>query len=633
MPCQAESLPEWRQILALNRYRGKLTVVAVDPEDPQRIFVGTELGTILITDDGGITWTERDISPEYNTPRKRIGLDPIYTPPTSHGFNLAHYSINVGSRPPMMTYAVDPEIVPMMPYDVGTSLWAGSNIRPTTLDRDVPPQLPLRTIRGDAIHRNLPASQPINAMHGLSLITDEFGQPIPPQMPIRGIAVCPGATFELLVALDKSLFGSFDGGETFVRLFGLPVQYRFTWAACSPTNPKAMAVTSDWGLFRSKDGGENWDEDALFFPAREVMSITYGTGADGREMMYVTADDRVYSGPVEEWERLDWKYPTYYKSYFTPWARVYWAVMLDNGHIWAATSEGLRSSKDGGDSWDIGGNAMYEREPIKQLVPGTDANGNDMVAIVMDKRVYAADLDGKGMLPFHEGFALRNIEKVATVPGKRGQPGLWWVLTGSELWTSQRPRQRGHHAHTVDEMVHWAALRRRLSPSLEEVVDAVYERLALSPERTTQLERRSWLAYRLPQVHLYGEFQNIDHVSREQTTVTAPALTDYHTDRFVGYGLIQLHWNLDQLWFSRGTAYYIERFRALDRLRQQLRETLEDSWYEREQQLKLMAQGRYDPLQGEVMRTRIECIEAMFQTWMQGKYWDLGQTPKRGRNN
>ncbi len=629
LPAASQALPEWRQVLALSRFRGKLTVMAVDPRDSQHIYVGTELGTVFMTDDGGVTWAEREVSPHYNTPRRPIGLDPVYTPPTSHGFNMPHFSINVGSRPPLMTYAVDTEIVPMFPYDVVTSLWAGSNIRPETVDRDIHPQIPDRVIRGDAIHRNLPASQPLNPMQGLSLITDEFGNPIPAQMPIRGIAVCPGATFELIVATEKALFGSFDHGETYVRLFGLPPQYKFMWLSCSPNTPNEMAAASTWGLFRSKDGGKNWDEDVLFFPAREVLAVTYGFGPDGREMMYVTADDRVYTGPVEEWERLDWKYPTYYKSYFTPWARIFWSVLLRNGEIWAATSEGLRISKDGGDNWNIGGDAMYERETIKQLVPGTDSQGKDMVAVVMDRRVYAVDLEGKGTLPFHEGLAMRNIERVVATSTKSGQPSLWWVLTGSELWTSQPLQRRQSQEKTVAELRSWAENRRRFSPSLEELVNAVYDQLSLSAAKTTELERNSRHAFRLPQVHFYGQVRGIDYQSIEQISVTAPAFVDLNTNRFSMYGLVQLHWNLEQLMFSNGTAYYLARFRALDRIRQQLRDTLEDSWYEREQQLRTLVAGRYDMLQGEIMRTRVECIEALFQAWTSGKYWNLGPISER----
>jgi hypothetical protein len=625
LPASSQEIPEWRQILALNRFSGKLTVLAIDPTDSNHIVVGTELGTLLITDDGGITWTEREISPYYDSGRLPIGLNPIFTPPTSHGFNLQHFGINVGSRPPMMTYGVDTEMVPMTPYDVSTSLWAGSNIRPDTTDRNIHPQIPNRVIRGDAIHRNLPDTRGADPMKGLTLITDKFSREFPAQMPIRGIAFCPGAAYSIFASTEKTLFGSFDGGETFVRLFGLPPRFKFSWVACSPTNPKEIAATSNWGLFRSRDGGHTWDEDVLFFPAREVRSITYAMGADNREMMYVAAEDRVYTGFLDEWERLEWKYPTYYKSYFTPWANIFWVIKLSNGDIWAATEEGVRVSKDGGDNWNIGGDAMYEREVVKQLIPGTDSKGKEIVTIVMDKRVYAADIDGKGAIPFHEGLAMKNVERVATVPTKPGQPGNWWVLTQNELWTDQKQTAPRRQEPSVQEFIDWALYRRRFSPSLQAVIEAVYERLEISPQKTTEMERRSRDAFRLPQVHFYGEVQNIDYNSFESVSVTSPALVDFNTNRYVGYGLIQLHWNLDQLRFSNFTAYYISRFREVDRIRTQLRETLEDSWYERERHLKTMLGGRFDALQGEILRTRVECIEALFQAWTTGKYWDLAR--------
>ena len=43
--------------------------VAVDPGDPQRVFLGTEVGTVLRSSDGGILWDEVELLPRVQENR------------------------------------------------------------------------------------------------------------------------------------------------------------------------------------------------------------------------------------------------------------------------------------------------------------------------------------------------------------------------------------------------------------------------------------------------------------------------------------------------------------------------------------------------------------------------------------
>ncbi|QQR89378.1 MAG: hypothetical protein IPJ88_14400 [Myxococcales bacterium] len=602
---QGKDLPEWRQVLALSRFNARLTAVAADPTDPRRIYVGTELGTVFKTEDGGVVWSEREIFPYSNGNYPAIPLaEPTYM--TGYGFNL--------KRAPFMVLGVDREIVRRTPYDVGTSLWL--------------------SVRPDVVHRNLPST--VRSGNGdETLLKDEFAKSRDPKMPVIAMAVCPGATLPLIVATKKHIFGSFDDGETFIRVFGVPLKNNITWINCSSSEPNEMAATTDMGLFRSRDGGVSWDEDVLFWPGREALSVTYAAGLDGRETIYVATGGRLYKGALDEWDRQSWKYPTYYKVYYTPWANVNWATATDDGVIWIGTSEGVRISRDGGDNWDIGGNSMYERESIKQLVHGRDDSGKEMIAIVTDRRGYAVDNEGTGHLPFHEGFSLRNIHRVATIPSAEGQKGKWWVLTGSELWTNVKMNARRNPSRS--DFMRWAKLRQRFTPPLSVLIDTVYENFGVSANQMAKMFRDSWRGTYLPKIDIQAEYRQFDWDRNKVVSITAPAIIDSNIARNDFFFVFQLHWRLGELGFSDHTTQFMKHRAAFDKVRSQLRETMEDSWYEREQHLKTLTMGQIDPFQSEVLRTRIECLEALFEVWTRGKYWnsalEAAQNPSQSFSN
>ncbi|QQR91238.1 MAG: hypothetical protein IPJ88_05775 [Myxococcales bacterium] len=54
----------WRQVAASLRTQGRFTIVEVNPQNPRLIMIGTEEGTIVRSDDGGVTWIEIEPAPK-----------------------------------------------------------------------------------------------------------------------------------------------------------------------------------------------------------------------------------------------------------------------------------------------------------------------------------------------------------------------------------------------------------------------------------------------------------------------------------------------------------------------------------------------------------------------------------------
>ena len=60
------------QILAAPRIGDRLSALAIDPSNPDHIYVGTEEGTVVRSTDGGITWQESQLSP-FNVLARSVG--------------------------------------------------------------------------------------------------------------------------------------------------------------------------------------------------------------------------------------------------------------------------------------------------------------------------------------------------------------------------------------------------------------------------------------------------------------------------------------------------------------------------------------------------------------------------------
>src|SRR5262249_6714285 len=78
---------------------------------------------------------------------------------------------------------------------------------------------------------------------------------VKPRSPVHRILSCPGSEYSLVAAAEHNLFGSTDGGETFVRLYGLPDENKdhVSSAACTLEHPGEIVVSTSRGVFQSKD--------------------------------------------------------------------------------------------------------------------------------------------------------------------------------------------------------------------------------------------------------------------------------------------------------------------------------------------------------------------------------------------
>ena len=186
--------------------------IAEHPSNPDILFLGT-LGGIYKTTDRGLTWQE-----------KRNGLPPISD--STHTVQISKFAFATGN--PDILYAAVGQ--PRQRKGARGQIWRSDDCGETW-----------RMIVKDGLAKDID---------------------------IFDLAISADNANRMLIATNKGLFHSEDGGETWTPSNeGLPSHLRTRHLAWSPSDPKIVYVTlmqvggeKSWsaGVYRSNDGGRMW---------------------------------------------------------------------------------------------------------------------------------------------------------------------------------------------------------------------------------------------------------------------------------------------------------------------------------------------------------------------------------------
>jgi len=593
---EASDPPTWRwqQVLASPRIGGRLTAVTVDPDNPQRIFVGTQEGTILRTIDGGITWRELELAPfvaHARTQRPR-------TPGLPRLGQVAPPTLNVFVDPPERPRPSDRVT---LAFD---TLWF--SLRPDFVFAGfLPPALRV--------------PQPL---------LDDAVRP-QPTSPVRAIAVCPAAEFPLVVATNREVLGSFDGGLTYVRLMRVPGRVSVNWVTCDPADPRDIIVATGFGMFRSQDGGVLFDQ----------------APPEGGKHILVAHGTQLFAGDPESDEGLRMVYPDFNNAETAPWTNIRWIETTESS-IFLGTEDGLRASFDGGTRWENIAPNLFSRQQVGQVVVGANEEGGERIAVLTREctrrwrrgmmatspdaggcrlsHVYASDDGGTTWHPFFDGATRRTLQMIAAAPAAPGVPPRWWVVTGGELWATVSPQLERIGSPDM-ETAAWAREQLRRTPPLSNVIDFMLHNNDLTTEQIQDavgtIRDRNWL----PRINVEATYSNSEEPFSEAVTPINPVFTD-GTRRMDEFQI----W-VYATWYLRDASVVYEELgptrRRLYELRRQLAFIAEDAWHERKLHLERLARGMTDPLEVEVLRERIAALEAVLEVWM-----GRPLVPARGEN-
>jgi hypothetical protein len=174
------------------------------------------------------------------------------------------------------------------------------------------------------------------------------------------VAVDPTNGNKILLATGEGLYISKDRGRNFLKATGKGVgEGVIDWIYFNPYDSKVVFVGTDYGMLRSKDGGENFEYIyfTTFPDGRVVRSIILDPF--DRKRGYIATHDGLYqssdmvNGGLESWQRLG-------GLKFTGMATSKIAACPKHkGHMWTLTNMMLNKTTVAG-KWDTGGAFIYE---------------------------------------------------------------------------------------------------------------------------------------------------------------------------------------------------------------------------------------------------------------------------------
>jgi hypothetical protein len=585
----------WQQILATPRIGGRLTSVAVDRANPNRIFVGTEEGTLIRSVDGGVTWDERTLSP-FVIQARSIGLAQVDSPDLSNTdrqpYNLPDFgdpqsaSFEFSLSPPDSFSAADTAELML--------------IEPLTF-----------TLYPPSFSHNFPPS-PLDASPTSTLLQDAVQSRDDEQVPVNTIALCPGGPFPLMVATSREVYGSADDGVTAIRLFFITGNIKINRLACSPYFPKEVVVATDAGVYRSKDGGLSFNLVLTGWPGAVGTSVAFAKDPKtGKSVIYQSAEEELYGGDPDSDVGLDYKYPEQTVP-TAPWKDIRSIVPTEDGEVWLGTDDGVRVSRDWGQTFSIVEPRLFNGQPIIQVVLGLSDDGQKRVAVLIDDALYASDDDGKTWFTFFHGLTARHYRQMAGGGLTPYGVARWYVVTNGELWTNAPPRPVAK-GPADDRARRWARKLLLETPSMAETLDRVLENTKLSSDRIDDLVKLEKKRQLIPQIDLKMTVIQTSFARTESQMITGPFMVNEATSLNDVEILVLATWpTYDGLIYAEETS---PTRNALYEMRNQVAFAAQDAWHEREADLRRIATGMNDPVQISILKARIESLDAILDNW------------------
>lgn len=625
----------WHQVLANPRVGSNMTSVAVDPENADRIFVGTEAYTVLRSFDGGITWDEIGLSP-FNFTARRVADRPPGLPRLG---DIVPTAFNIYVDPPYRESPANRITLTNVGYDTFFNFATRSSVGNLRVvrsgrGRDARPAIDDRA-RGVITTGAANDDGALGNIRPLITVTSSL---VPESLldnatraqtvyPVKRVLVCPGARYPLLAATINEVLGSEDDGNIWVRLFGSSGGVEVNGVACDPADPSRLVVATSFGPYLSFDGGLTFDQDLSAWPGRNATQARFIARDAEPSRLYVAVGSDLFAGDPTSAEGLSWIYPDFDDSSTAPWETIRW-IAGDAMQVWLGTDDGVRRSRDGGITWETPARMLFDREKVSQVVAGTNEIGGDRIAVLVVDCVpragrtpdcrrtlsYASDDRGERWFPFFDGATRRNIEQIATAPSPAGAPPRWWMVTGGELWATSSPRPAVVGADPRARA--WASERLASNPTLDDTVDAALENLHLTEDEIASLVARQHARFWIPEIHFRIEIPLLTQTDRGERMLFMPSSYDqsHVRDRIEGYVFAQ--WWFPGLSAENSDLASSSARAQLYELRRNVSFAIEDAWNERLLQLRRLQRGMRDPLQIEVLRERVVCLEALIESWL-----------------
>lgn len=310
----------------------------------------------------------------------------------------------------------------------------------------------------------------------------------------------PTESNRIFLGTGQGLLVSNDGGMKFNRVSGTQLSsVRTLWLEFHPSNPQIIYAGSNVGAFRTDDGGENWRW--IFFETLQAANYITSIAVDPNDA------DRVTLG----------------------------------------TYDGLFRTRDGGVTWDRSGPLLFTSIAVDRVI--ADPLDSNHVIVMTYYRVWETFDWGETWQSMYldDGeFSPRSIQF------DPGDPTVFWLLTSHELF-------RVRKASSVDlEVIGEDVVRAiyKREPRLSTVMDAVFRHFGVHRGERSALRRKGQTRWILPRVNVFsGVMNSYDSANLKPTYLTGLSFQNNHVlTRKIGkdqpYAGVMLNWDLKSLIFD-----------------------------------------------------------------------------------
>jgi photosystem II stability/assembly factor-like uncharacterized protein len=465
------------------RWGIKASHVDVSAEDPQLIYVGTEVGYVFRSIDGGVTWDELRLLPD-DVPLvdvSMINLSMLWVPNDGLVDDYVAPIPQGGYRRPDnrgrgRPGAWDSDVLSLGAGFSGmtTPFWALQEEGYT------------QTYALGGADARVEVEDPANLMASFFRgVSAQIGK-------VNWLEICPTNTDISFAGTNYGVFRTTDRGLTWDRVYiGSDIwENQIRCVHCHPEDENKVFISTAAGVRYSVDGGLEWTRPPSNVGIWPGFYVT--THPLDYDVVLVGTDLGAYKTSIGS----DTQEPLFLQDTPSPLVRIVTMIKgtTDPNIYYATTLDGASYSHDGGETWHRLGEFLIGR--YKAWSVQVDPRNPLHAYIMTDWHVFETKDGGRSIVElwptWSELFA-------ATIDPL--DPERFWLLGMSQLWAYEKPRPAPARPSALAQRAR-AALAR--DPGYPAVVERVMEQAGIDDATTRQYMRRIRYSAFLPAVNLVG---------------------------------------------------------------------------------------------------------------------------------